>query len=138
MHHTNFCLLTFDSSSKEPSLHIERIDQNESFRDTCVVSFSLLPCIRTLVYKAGCVIIKGHLPVVDLKLHQIWIAIQLIEMKFCFCNGPDEGSICCDNDTCKMMWFHLKCLKIRNLYQKANGTVPIVERTIKESQAKKS
>jgi len=33
--------------------------------------------------------------------------------KFCFCNGPDEGSmICCDNDNCKIMWFLLKCLKM--------------------------
>ena len=33
---------------------------------------------------------------------------DLEDETFCICNGPDEGSmICCDNDTCKIMWFHL-------------------------------
>ena len=33
----DFCLLTFDSSNKKPSLYIEHIERNESFWDTCVV-----------------------------------------------------------------------------------------------------
>ena len=32
------------------------------------------------------------------------------EPTYCFCNGPDNGKmIACDNPTCPMEWFHVKC-----------------------------
>ena len=35
--HCNFCLLTFESSKKEPSLYVEHIKGSESFWDSCVL-----------------------------------------------------------------------------------------------------
>ena len=32
------------------------------------------------------------------------------EKRFCYCQGPDEGDVGCDNPDCTYEWFHLNCL----------------------------
>ena len=35
---------------------------------------------------------------------------------YCYCNGPDEGSmIACDNTECKIEWFHQDCLDLKSV-----------------------
>ena len=35
---------------------------------------------------------------------------------FCYCHGPEEGTMVgCDNEDCKIEWFHTRCLKIKTV-----------------------
>ena len=56
----NFCLLTFDSSSKELTVctFSVYIEQNESFWDKFVIKLLVARNCTTLVYKVSCVIIQ--------------------------------------------------------------------------------
>ena len=43
------------------------------------------------------------------------------EPTYCYCNGPDKGKmIACDNPTCPMEWFHVRCLGIRYIPTQEN------------------
>ena len=38
---------------------------------------------------------------------------QLSENKYCYCRGPEEGTmIACKNEDCAIEWFHTDCLMI--------------------------
>ena len=36
---------------------------------------------------------------------------------YCVCRGPDDGRkmICCDNSLCTVQWYHVRCLKLKNV-----------------------
>ena len=36
---------------------------------------------------------------------------------YCVCKGPDDGRkmICCDNNVCTVQWYHVRCLKLKNV-----------------------
>jgi len=37
-----------------------------------------------------------------------------IEEKYCYCQKGEKGKIiCCENENCKISWFHFCCLKLK-------------------------
>ena len=60
------------------------------------------------------------------------------EPTYCYCNGPDKGKmIACDNPTCPMQWFHVRCLGIRYI-PKGKWYCPECEDEFEESFDKKN
>ena len=40
-----------------------------------------------------------------------------LNVGYCTCKGPDDGRkmICCDNSLCTVQWYHVRCLKLKNV-----------------------
>lgn len=50
------------------------------------------------------------------------------EERWCYCDQVESGQmICCDNQNCKIVWFHFTCLKLPVNQRARNGTVLNVE-----------
>ena len=56
-----------------------------------------------------------HINVVDSSPDKSPCRSKDIAETYCFCRKPDDGSkmIFCENENCKIKWFHVKCLKIK-------------------------
>ena len=37
------------------------------------------------------------------------------ETGFCYCGGPEGDMVACDSKSCKYIWFHIKCLRLKSL-----------------------
>ena len=132
----DFCVCTF-SAQEEESVHIERVYKDDTFWDDCVMKAEmffktcLLPELLANWYTRPLTISSDkqlsdqntfseseqsdqnaqveQLSAQDHLLDQTAIQAQT----YCYCHGLDEGEmIGCDNEDCKIEWFHLKCLKI--------------------------
>ena len=56
------------------------------------------------------------------------------EPSYCYCGGPEDAGdmIACDDEECKLQWYHLHCLKIKRVpkgnagnLQRTNGVETI-------------
>ena len=36
-----------------------------------------------------------------------------VKEKYCYCRKGEKGRMTCENDDCKISWFHFSCLKIK-------------------------
>ena len=116
VNYCDFCVCTFPVNSEDCGLFLERIPRDDNLWNTIVTKSKqffvtcLLPEILGNWYtcdtttaassqssEADCGVAAGD------------------EELYCYCRSPEEGTmIGCDNNDCKIEWFHLHCLHLTN------------------------
>lgn len=113
--YSDFCMCTFASDIDKENTHIERIYKNTNFWQDCVskaeVFFRncLLPELlgnwytRPTEFSCSTNLESSHST-----------PMTSSEPMYCYCRGPEKGRmIGCDNPSCSVEWFHLKCLNLK-------------------------
>ena len=124
----DFCVCTF-TADEESDLYIERIVKNRKFWDDCILRAGLFfrTCILpellgkwyTRARKAS-----DNLSVVNPDIGSDIATIYGSDQSgpssstdiYCNCRAPADGKmIGCDNENCKIEWFHTKCLNLKTI-----------------------
>ena len=117
VNYCDFCVCTFPLEKSSP--HIERILRNDDFWRECLTEAEtffttcLLPELmgnwytRPSVKSSNTSDFDENTDVIDASGSQ---------KLYCYCSGPDEGSmIACNNTECKIEWFHQDCLNLKSV-----------------------
>ena len=116
----DFCVATFADSGNRSGLHVEQIYKNSTLWSQCVKQSSvfLVNVFFPSLWEAG---LLGLLPV-KIKLmraykvlsHNLLLKPVIASLPtYCYCHGPESGRmLACDNEECRIDWFHLECLKM--------------------------
>ena len=126
--YADFCVCTFEKDVQgmysNDSIHIERINRNQSFWTKCIdaaqhfFTTSLLPELMGNWYTRPAIknsSKEGNFVDGDSVIDSMDTS-DAPEPLYCSCRGPESGTmIACDNSDCPFEWFHTICVNLTTL-----------------------